>query len=293
MSNLKSLRKNYFVSFPIQGSILARCAGYWFFYNLFLWHVMFAYAVIGYQGELAFGGTPRTFWDLYADFTRQHYTMLVCSVAVLPVLLWDAMHMSHRIAGPLVRLKNDLNRLGRGEHVEPIRLRKEDLLQDEINSLPVSTFLTPELVQVPLEARTKRSVIESLIEVAGRTWQIWEPSAIFEAVQAREEILSTAFETGVAIPHPRTPLPNAAGEDLIAFGRTFSGIPFGGGKRSLTDLFFLVLCRDSRTHLLVLARLGRMLQLPGFLDRLRECEDSLSAWQTIRDADEQIGADSV
>jgi hypothetical protein len=134
MSNLKSLRKNYFVSFPIQGSILARCAGYWFFYNLFLWHVMFAYAVIGYQGELAFGGTPRTFWDLYADFTRQHYTMLVCSVAVLPVLLWDAMHMSHRIAGPLVRLKNDLNRLGRGEHVEPIRLRKEDLLQDVIGS---------------------------------------------------------------------------------------------------------------------------------------------------------------
>lgn len=165
--------------------------------------------------------------------------------------------------------------------------------QDEINSLPVSTFLTPELVQVPLEARTKRSVIESLIEVAGRTWQIWEPSAIFEAVQAREEILSTAFETGVAIPHPRTPLPNAAGEDLIAFGRTFSGIPFGGGKRSLTDLFFLVLCRDSRTHLLVLARLGRMLQLPGFLDRLRECEDSPSAWQTIRDADEQIGAESA
>lgn len=134
MSNLKSLRKNYFVSFPIQGSILARCAGYWFFYNLFLWHVMFAYAVIGYQGELAFGGTPRTFWDLYADFTRQHYTMLVCSVAVLPVLLWDAMHMSHRIAGPLVRLKNDLNRLGRGEHVAPIQLRKEDLLQDVIGS---------------------------------------------------------------------------------------------------------------------------------------------------------------
>jgi len=164
---------------------------------------------------------------------------------------------------------------------------------DQIITLPVSTLLTPELIQVPLEARTKRSVIETLIETAGRTWQIWEPAAIFEAVMAREEVLSTAFENGVAIPHPRTPLPNAAGEHLIAFGRTFSGIPFGGPRRTLTDLFFLVLCRDSRTHLLVLARLGRMLQLPDFVDNLRACDDPRSAWETIRAADEKIEAESA
>src|SRR5690606_12343676 len=133
---------------------------------------------------------------------------------------------------------------------------------EEVNpEIPVSSLLKPEMVQVPLEARTKRSVLESLIEVAGRTWQVWEPAAVLQAVQAREEVLSTAFDNGVAIPHPRTPLPDAYGESLIAFGRTFSGIPFGAPRRGLTDLFFLVLCLDSRTHLLVLARLGRMLQL--------------------------------
>lgn len=164
---------------------------------------------------------------------------------------------------------------------------------ESISTIPVSSLLAPELVQVPLEARTKRSTVESLIEVAGRTWQVWEPAAIFEAVMAREEVLSTAFDTGVAIPHPRTPLPNAAGENLIAFGRTFSGIPFGGPKRTLTDLFFLVLCRDSRTHLLVLARLGRMLQMPGFIDQLRICDDSPSAYRAICEMDEKIGAESA
>lgn len=164
---------------------------------------------------------------------------------------------------------------------------------ESISTIPVSSLLAPELVQVPLEARTKRSTVESLIEVAGRTWQVWEPAAIFEAVMAREEVLSTAFDTGVAIPHPRTPLPNAAGENLIAFGRTFSGIPFGGPKRTLTDLFFLVLCRDSRTHLLVLARLGRMLQMPGFIDQLRTCDDSPSAYCAICEMDEKIGAESA
>lgn len=157
--------------------------------------------------------------------------------------------------------------------------------------VPVSSLLRPELVQVPLEARTKRSVLEALVEVAGRTWQIWEPAAILKAVREREELLSTAYDNGVAIPHPRNPLSESIGESLIAFGRTFTGIPFGGGRGQLTDLYFLVLCRDSRTHLQILARLGRMLQLPEFLGELRHADDNASAYQVILAADQQIGGD--
>ena len=151
------------------------------------------------------------------------------------------------------------------------------------------SLLHPETVQVPLEARTKRSVLECLIEVAGRTWQIWQPAEILQAVQQREEVLSTGFESGVAIPHPRNPLPDAYGQSVIAFGRTFSGIPFGAPKRQLTDLFFLVLCRDSRTHLHVLSRLGRIIQLPGFLEELRLADDGLRAYEFICSADESLG----
>ena len=154
---------------------------------------------------------------------------------------------------------------------------------------PVRSLLHPETVQVPLEARTKRSVLECLIEVAGRTWQIWSPADILQAVQQREEVMPTGFESGVAIPHPRNPLPEAYGQSLIAFGRTLSGIPFGAPKRQLTDLFFLVLCRDSRTHLHVLSRLGRIIQLPGFVDELRSAEDSRRAYETICSADERLG----
>ncbi len=154
--------------------------------------------------------------------------------------------------------------------------------------VPVTSLLRPETVQVPLEARTKRSVLESLVEVAGRTWQIWEPASVLRAVQDREEVLSTAFENGVALPHPRDPLPDALGQSLIAFGRTLSGIPFGAPGRQLTDLFFLVLCRDARTHLQILARMGRMIQLPDFLDELRAAPESQSAYECIRAADERV-----
>lgn len=160
----------------------------------------------------------------------------------------------------------------------------------EIGSeLPVSSLLGPELVEVPLQARTKRSVLESLVELAGRTWQVWEPAAVLKAIREREELYSTAFENGVAIPHPRNPLPQALGRSLIAFGRTFTGIPFGAGRGVLTDVYFLVLCRDTRTHLQVLARLGRLMQLPGFLDDLRSAESGPEAYKVICTADEEIG----
>lgn len=160
---------------------------------------------------------------------------------------------------------------------------------EEINiATPVASLLSLDTVQVPLEARTKRAVLEGLVEVAGRTWQIWQPAALLQAIQEREAVLPTAFENGVAMPHPRNPLPDAMGQSLIAFGRTTSGIPFGSSGRGLTDLFFLVLCRDSRTHLHVLARLGRMLQIPGFVDSLRAAATSAEAHSLICSADETM-----
>lgn len=155
--------------------------------------------------------------------------------------------------------------------------------------VPVSSLISPETIEVPLKARTKRSVLESLVELAGRTWQIWEPAAVLTAVREREEMLSTAVDFGVAFPHPRNPLPDVLGQSIVAFGRTLSGIPFGAMNRGLSDLFFLVLCRDSKMHLQVLARLSRLIQLPGFLDQLRTADDPVSSFEVICSGDETIG----
>ncbi|MFV0442793.1 MAG: PTS sugar transporter subunit IIA [Planctomycetaceae bacterium] len=150
---------------------------------------------------------------------------------------------------------------------------------------PVSSLLPIEHISVPLEARTKRSVLEQLVEAAGRTWKIWEPATVLKLVQEREELCSTAFDVGVAIPHVRQPLPDVLEDSVLAFGRTFAGIPFGAANNSSTDLFFLVVCRDIRTHLQILARLGRMIQRPRFLADLRETPDAASAHEVITAAD--------
>lgn len=156
------------------------------------------------------------------------------------------------------------------------------------STLPVSSLLSIQTVQVPLEARTKRAVLECLVEIATNCGLVWSPNDVLKAMQQREEIFSTAYPGGVAIPHPRNPLPEAHADSLIVYGRTMSPIPFGAPHGGTTDLYFMVLCRDSRSHLQILARLGRMFQLPRFLDSLRSADDSQTAFDLIKAADSEI-----
>jgi PTS system nitrogen regulatory IIA component len=153
---------------------------------------------------------------------------------------------------------------------------------------PLLTNLMSEAcTAVPLPASTRASVLKELVNLAEQSWQVYDPEAILEAVRRREEIASTALPGGVAIPHPR-PLPGALGESLVAYGRTGSAIPFGGPSGALTDIFFLVCCRDDRTHLRILARLTRLLQRPEFLDDLRSAETVADTLAVIAAAEQEL-----
>jgi PTS system nitrogen regulatory IIA component len=154
----------------------------------------------------------------------------------------------------------------------------------------LSTLLSEATIAVPLPAATRTSVLRELVALAERSWQVYDPETVYVAIKQREELASTALPFGVALPHPRRPLPDALGEHVMAFGRTGTGIPFGGPHGELTDLFFLILCRDDRTHLRVLARLTRLLLQPGLLEMLRSVETAAEAYEKIAAAEQALAA---
>jgi PTS system nitrogen regulatory IIA component len=154
----------------------------------------------------------------------------------------------------------------------------------------ISELLSESSIAVPLTATTRSSVLRELVSLAEQSWQVYDAAAVLDAVRQREEKGSTALPSGVAIPHPHRPLPNALGESVMAYARTVSGIPFGAERGGLTDVFFLVCCRDDRTHLRVLARLTRLLMRPGFLDELRAAESAAESWERIAAAEQSLMA---
>jgi PTS system nitrogen regulatory IIA component len=123
----------------------------------------------------------------------------------------------------------------------------------------VGPLIPPGGVVVPLMAKTRDAAIRALVAAADAAELVYDATDLVEKVRDREELCSTAIYPGVALPHPRNPLPYDIAGSFVIVGRTTSGIPYGSPDGGLTRLFFLICCKDERTHLHVLARISRML----------------------------------
>lgn len=155
--------------------------------------------------------------------------------------------------------------------------RATDEPSDEIS---IAALLSVEAIEMPLNARTRASVITRMADLAARTHHLWDAEKMAEAVRAREEMHSTALDNGVAMLHPRRPMPAILAEAVLALGITPGGIPFGGGG-SLTDIFFLVCSTTDHEHLRILARLSRVIHDAEFLSALRAAPDAAALHQLI------------
>jgi PTS system nitrogen regulatory IIA component len=200
-----------------------------------------------------------------------------------------------KIAGEWKFAKPDIHhwfehRIGLSDGEELVKVEsvlQQSAPEDDKEGIRISELLPVEAIAVPLPARTRNSVIEAMVELAGRTGWLWDTKAMAEAIRRREEIHPTALENGVALMHPRRPMQKILAQPFLALGCTVCGIPFGSGV-PLTDVFFLICSTDDRGHLRTLARLSRLLTLPGFLNALHQVEDSQRAHQLIVEAEERL-----
>jgi PTS system nitrogen regulatory IIA component len=154
----------------------------------------------------------------------------------------------------------------------------------------LSNFLHEDTTAIPLSARTGPGVLSELVSVANGTWQIYDPERVLEAVRVREEAASTVLPCGVALPHPRRCLSDCLGESILAVGRSTTPVPFsvGGKSGGVADLFFLLLCKDERTHLQTLARLTRILQRDDCLASLRAAHTAGQLISALVDAEAEV-----
>lgn len=142
-------------------------------------------------------------------------------------------------------------------------------------------LLHPGAIEIPLAARTRGAVVRRMCFLAERTGLLWDAAKMAEAVQAREELHTTALDNGVALLHPRRPQATILAEPLLALGVSTQPMPFGNESGHLTDVFFLICSTDDRVHLQVLAKLSRLLTMNDFLARLRTCQSAQEAYDEV------------
>ena len=185
------------------------------------------------------------------------------------------------------------DRIGLSDAEELVEV--EDVLKRERGphrqeEIVIADLLPREAIEIPLRARTRNAVFTAMVDVAARTGWLWDPAKMVTAIKAREDMYPTALDNGVALLHPRRPLSNILGQAFLALGCTPTGIPFGGSRGGLTDVFFLICSVEDRGHLRTLARLSRVIGSPAFLDELRQAPDAATAHRLIADTEARLTA---
>ena len=123
--NARPKRRRLFIDMPVQVALVLRATLYWV--------VAVATQVFVINLVLILGSTsqaPNAFNmpDVQTRWLLQ--LVILASVLVLPVLLYDVVRLSHRWVGPVYRLRTSLQSLSRGETVAPIAFRAGDFWQE-------------------------------------------------------------------------------------------------------------------------------------------------------------------
>jgi len=114
---------------------------------------------------------------------------------------------------------------------------------------------------------------------------------LIQRILEREALCSTALPDGVALLHTdrwRPRLLKAC--DVVAVGRLAAPIDFGALDGARTDLLMLLLARDERTHLQVLAKMTRLCRERDVCDMLRRAPTADAVVAGIAAAERRVFA---
>ena len=125
-NSMKRLRRRYFVDRRVQGGLALRAARYW----VLSVAVVAMLTVVGWvfvaPGVAALVESPER---LRATLVCL-FVGVVASTLLIPVVAYDLIRFTHRFAGPMVRLRDAMQRSAEGQSVAPIRFRDDDFWQE-------------------------------------------------------------------------------------------------------------------------------------------------------------------
>lgn len=143
--------------------------------------------------------------------------------------------------------------------------------------MQLADFLDTDAIKTALPGGNKRSLLQQLANLGGQRLGV-DPGAILASLNEREQLGSTGFGQGVAIPHARI-----EGLDRIygLFARLGEPVDYKAIDGRPVDLVFLLLSPTDAgaEHLKALASISRVTRDAATLERLRgaRSRDALAA----------------
>jgi hypothetical protein len=121
-------RKREFIDSRVQGALVLQVLRQWVLFFLATFILLLGI-------EYMFGEPGWTIREHISALWERCGLVYLAILVMLPAFLRDTVKLSHRFVGPVVRVRNELNRLADGQHVKPVQLRKRDYWHDLADAL--------------------------------------------------------------------------------------------------------------------------------------------------------------
>ncbi|MFA4943587.1 MAG: PTS sugar transporter subunit IIA [Lentisphaeria bacterium] len=135
--------------------------------------------------------------------------------------------------------------------------------------VPVSRLVKEDRMILEMHSRDMEGVIPELCEPITKKTLLLDVQDLKARLLAREKLLSTGIGHGIAIPHPRDPIPTLREPAIIIVGRSAQGVEFQAVDNAPVHLFFLLVCQNIELHLHLMGALAHLLQDNEFVDACR------------------------
>ena len=146
----------------------------------------------------------------------------------------------------------------------------------------ISNILTTKNIFLDLKSGSKREFLQDLAQKASEICGI-DPLTIFDSLLERENLGSTGFGNGTALPHSRF-----MGLDKVYafFAKPSSPVDFDAIDNKPVDLVFLLMSPEGSgaDHLTALAMLSRILKDETTCDKLRNMSNTMGIYALLNEA---------
>lgn len=160
-------------------------------------------------------------------------------------------------------------------------------------ALSLSDVLAEENVLLSLAGESRRDIVRNLVHAITFPEPV-DADQVLSRIWEREQFASTATDGGVAFLHTaRWDGRVLHRYDLLAIGRLSVAVDFGAMDGGRTDVLLLLLARDARQHLILLAKAARLCREPGILEGVRNATSARDVVGLVRNTERVLFTDSV
>jgi len=147
--------------------------------------------------------------------------------------------------------------------------------------MSIYELLDEKSIKIGLQSTTKPAVLEELVDLLVASGKVNDKYAVLDAIEAREQQVSTGLENGIAVPHCKTA---AVTKLTAALGVSKTGVEFESHDGKPAKIFFILIAEQNNPgpHVRALAKLARLLSIPEIRDGILNVKTSAECLELIR-----------